>query len=312
MLMLNVRCFLLVTFLLIACPSQSATFGQTSKQTKIPQKYSTIIRFDSSFDFPWTYRITVAKAGNLYPINVELLKHDTVINSIALKWSADSEPIERTILNESYGATDPLQSDPEQSAWRIGSDENGVGVAAHIAKLTSHKRGLLVSQLAGFDHLKRTHSLFVVENGKLHRAWMSDEGAGPTWSAVFAVHSQKGDRIIYFRGFQPDFGNLPDQFDAFSLNWDEKKGTLKPTSLVGLYGVIAGFFKTAEEARQLKLNSGECFYSFWVLPAQRFKLVGKGGFALAAITTDLHLAELTAEKTKKCTEHVVITNASDQ
>jgi hypothetical protein len=241
---------------------------------------------------------------------VELFENNTLTSYSQLEWPADGNSVESVDTDDSFGAKDPLDFDVGHSAWRIGSEEKGIGVAARLVHLAPRQWGLIVTQVIGFDHVKRTHSLFFRDGKALRRVWSQQEGAGPTWSAVFAGDGKNGQPIFHFKGFQPDFGEEPDQLRIDTYRWDSERKALISAKTPELTGVIAGSFNSAAEARSARLENGICFYAYWVMPAKRFEAKSAGNFVLAALSTNRQLAEAAAKKAATCAKEVTVTRAA--
>ena len=115
---------------------------------------------------------------------VQLLANGKVIDSSPLDFAASDAQLNKGTADKLMGAGDPLQGEDALAAWTAGDGERAVATAVRPMKLSSERTALLVDQLAGFEHVKRRHYLYVADNKKLKRIWTGEESAGPAWSAV--------------------------------------------------------------------------------------------------------------------------------
>lgn len=288
----------------IACQTQPTFSNSNSSNGDV------FARFSPSPDTKWSYRLATTCKESQYSVRVELLESNTVASFSELEGVAESDTVKSVDIDDSFGATDPLDYYSALSAWRIGSEEKGIGVVARLVQLAPRQWGLLITQVVGFDHVKRNHMLFFHDERKLRRVWTQKEGAGPTWSAVFLGESKKQQIIFHFKGFQPDFGNEPDQLSLDAYVWDTEHKKLIAAKSPELWGVIAGSFNSAAEARSTRLENGECYYAYWVLPAKRFEAKSAGGFVLAALSTSRQLAEAAGKKAAQCARGITVTRAT--
>ena len=194
---------------------------------------------------------------------IQLLSGGKLLDSMVLDFAASD-----AALNRAEGDTG-LAERPPIEAWTSGSEEGAVTTALQPVRLTAARTGLLVHQVAGFEHLKRRHDLLIVDDGKLKRVWSAAEGVGPAWSAAEVVPSGKRpiDEIIYLQGFRPG-GAEADALTARRLVWDDTQQKLVVRALATLPAVAAGQFSSAKAARQAAADS--CLAEYWVLPASRF------------------------------------------
>jgi hypothetical protein len=193
---------------------------------------------------------------------IQLLSGTKLLDSVPLDFAASDATLIRhdgeTGLFEESGA-----------AWKAGKEESAVITAIQPIKLTSNRTGLLVHQVAGFEHIKRRHDLYIITDTKLKRVWSAADGVGPAWSAAEVMPADIGqaDSIIYLEGFRPG-GAEADTLIGRRLAWDEAKQELTERPLALLPAIRVGEFPNAEVARQAA--AGSCLAEYWALPADRF------------------------------------------
>jgi hypothetical protein len=212
------------------------------------------------------------------PIEVRLRRDKRVVDRVALPFAASSQRASIEPVDTTWGA------DAGRKAWATGEENNYVSTAARPLRIASRTTALLVSQLAGFDHLKRNHLLLVPRASKLVVAWEGREGAGPTWSATEIVGNPGSDRqeVAYFYGFFDPDEDVSERLDVIRLSWNAAAARVRETPLpartMPLYLLDLGIHDTAVQARNARAAS-TCLSSYWVLDAGRFR-AGAGGKAI--------------------------------
>src|SRR5215470_5661265 len=195
------------------------------------------------------------------PIEVRLRRDRRVIDRVTLPFSASSQRASAEAANWLSGA------DAGRKAWAIGEENNYVATAAGLLRIAPHTPALLVSQLAGFEHLKRNHLLLVPRAGKLVAAWKAEEGSGPTWSATQIVGSPDRREIVYFHGFFDPDEDTAERLDAVRLDFDAASARLHESALpnraMPLYLLNLGIHGTVAQAREARSANAYCLASYW-------------------------------------------------
>lgn len=75
------------------------------------------------------------------------------------------------------------------SAWNIGGYENGVSVAVEVIRVMNHT-SFLIHESAGFEHVKRTHSIIEIENGQMQLYQKFEEGPSPDIILVYPLNDE--------------------------------------------------------------------------------------------------------------------------
>jgi len=231
------------------------------------------------------------------PIEVRLRRDRRVIDRVTLPFSASSQRASAEAANWLSGA------DAGRKAWAIGEENNYVATAAGLLRIAPHTPALLVSQLAGFEHLKRNHLLLVPRAGKLVAAWKAEEGAGPTWSATQIVGSPDRQEIVYFNGFFDPTEDAVERLDVVRLNWSSAaariRATTLPTRTTPLYLLDLGIHDTAEQARQTRAENN-CLSSLWILDAGRFRAGADGKALIGTLYATRAAADQAARSVRRC------------
>jgi hypothetical protein len=156
------------------------------------------------------------------PMVIQLLSGRKVLDSVPLTFVASDAQLKK--IDDANG----LGTDAHLDAWTAGAQEGAVTTAVQAVKLTPNRVGLLVHQVGGFEHTKRHHDLFVVNAGKLRKAWSQQDGQGPAFSSadVVAVDGEQREEILYIAEF---FSGAPelDKPRAQHLVWNESAGKLE-------------------------------------------------------------------------------------
>jgi hypothetical protein len=228
-------------------------------------------------------------SGQGCQIFLRLLDHDRLLDTVPLDFKASSAELNKEEASPLMGARDALSPLPPPQAYVAGDEEGMVATSLQPFRLAGTQDAVLVHQMAGFDHTKRRHYVFIVTNWKLQRVWDSKEGVGPTWSAAIVDPDAKGASrsIIFLNGFSPG-GNEVDRLDATRLNWDAAKNRFSPGGDAQLFAIVAGKYADASAAHAA-IQAQPCLGRYWVLPAKR---VGTGdvGVVLALVSIHRHWA----------------------
>ncbi len=205
------------------------------------------------------YRVAVAPCvRGTCPVTVDLLKNGRRVDRKTLPQAAATGDFERQPIDPAW--TGWLSGkEPQLRVWNSGYENGYLGVLARPVRLgwpeMAHT-GLLATQLSGFDHLHRDHVLYVIDRGRLKKAWSFSESGYPMSSAVFPVMTGK-DHFLLFRqewsGF-PQSDEEPDWQRIYLLSWraEGKKidAVQLPTEEFPLYAVVAGFHPNVPSARE--------------------------------------------------------------
>jgi hypothetical protein len=282
------------------------TFAQSPKKShqsgKRPRGRVLLETFPVAPSSKLRYQLSIAPcAQSTCQIEVRLIEGNMAYETLPLDWSSTPAQPVKTAIDESLGAGDPLQKKWQGKAWEIGTEEGNVSITARVIPLTKQLNGLLVDQRAGFEHLKRSHYLFVANGRNLVRAWTGSEGEGPTWSNVEISEplSDGSQAFIYINGFRyPAENGAEDVADSLELaiyRWNERKNLLENVpvtdSSFSIVALIAGTYETVAEARKAITQNSDCLKNFLVLGADSLPRAFKGNFAIAALSTKAALAE---------------------
>jgi hypothetical protein len=257
--------------------------------------------FTAGAQTPRVYELSVARCSEgKCPIEIRLLEKQTPLAVSTLDWSAPASMATQAPAGSNSGVGDPLEAGNRPKIWVWGEDEGTVTTAARSVALSLGRTGLLIDQMAGFEHPKRRHYLYVEEGDKLLRAWTAAEPQGPHWTTVeLRPASKSGSQdILLFEGFQPG-GDEPDSLKATCLAWAGKSSQLVASAgCTGLYAITVGVWPAVDSARQAQAAAGECLSQYWVVRPARS--VGAQRYVLRAVTAHKALAEQALRAARRC------------
>jgi hypothetical protein len=273
-----------------------------------PPDYKTLasVPADSSSDPELRYALVIeACKDGVCPQAVHLVKGSRVVDSMKLEWPSVSQESEAEPVDAAWGAGDPLGLEQPLSAFATGNEATSVSVAARPVHLDKARTALLVTQRAGWEHLKHHHDLFAVDNGKLNRLWSGAEGPGPTWSSTDVISGPgQSQQILYFSAFQYPNADMPDTLSVTRIAWDTQHKKIVESSVGGyteLQLLVLGNYAAIGPARTAYNRAGGCFTPLmWVLDSRQFP--GSGDrFLLGTLTSRPRLASALLDAAKTCT-----------
>lgn len=237
------------------------------------------------------------------PLLVSLVQGGHRLAERPLPWSSASPEASEQDAEPGWGSTDPLEVVPVK-AWVTGEEATFLATMVRPLALAPNIGGVLIDQIAGFEHLKRSHVVFAVYGKDLVKAWSAEEGAGWTFSATAPVALGSGrDGVAYFDRFDSsiDSDTQPDTLDAQVLSWDARTRTLLPYETTGLLSaVVVGQFASVRAAKQARQTSQGCLGAFWILPASRFPATKLRNIALVRVTSVRAAADRLSAATLAC------------
>ncbi len=217
----------------------------------------------------------------------------SVRGATALDWPASAVPAQPLDAPQP-GAGPFLASTAAPRVWSTGEEEGTVTASASAVPLEPGKpsgaRALLVTQMAGFDHPKRRHALYVASQGALKTAWARSDPQGPYVSQVVATPGRAPMYLSVF--FSPD-DDAADKVSAQRLAWNAKRQVFsEEPSLAAVQAVVAGSYPTVRAARAARAGSA-CFAGYGVVDTWPGKGRVPHRYALVALSADP--AQATAE-----------------
>ena len=162
---------------------------------------------------------------------------------------------------------------------------------ARALTLGSGTTGLLIDQVAGFEHVKRAHFLFAVSGDRLRQAWRYEEPAGPTWSTTVIASPEPDRQVVVLLAASALAGELrdrPDEISAERIEWDPASQTALARPLAETVAAVRfGRFTGIAAALDAQDAHADCLGDFWLLPAERLSPPGPPGevaFALLGVS----------------------------
>jgi len=232
------------------------------------------------------------------PIEIRLQGRSEPAPGLRLDWSAPSKTIEPGEQNVTgVGA---LLSPEKIRSWTIGGNEKGIAVAAKPLLVAKKVPALLVTQTAGFEHVKRRHYLIVANAGRLQLAWRGVERQGPHFLGASVVNGPNGAEVIVTDVFANPDTARPDTVNVRKLQWT--KGAAREIRLrAPIPATVLGPFASAADARAARTGA-TCLAGYLVLPAGR---VGQPrGFVLAAPASTAGAARQALKDVQSCAPSV--------
>lgn len=220
---------------------------------------------------------------------------------LALDWAAPAGARVRAVpWDLSHGAGEPLAvpSSKRPAVWAAGEEEGTVTASARLLPLPGAALpAVLVSQMAGFEHLKRRHAAYAVVQGQIKKVWSRAETAGPHVSWVLTPRGRPPVHLSVF--LQPDDSG-PDKLAAHELVWNKAQSTLTERGgASGLHGVVAGTYGSVAEAQAAR-SAASCLGEYWVIDAQSLKWTLPHRYALLLPASLRAAASAEVARLKRC------------
>lgn len=222
-------------------------------------------------------------------------------SGLSLDWTVPAKARVRAIpWDSSLGAGEPLVVPGSQRppVWSAGEEEGTVTASARLLPLPGKAAppAVLVSQRAGFEHLKRRHSAYAVVQGKIKKVWSRAETAGPHVSWVLSPPGRPPVHLSVF--LQPDDSG-PDKLAAHELVWSEARSLLTERGgASGLQGVVAGTYESVADAQAAR--STACLAEYWVIDTQPLKWALPQRYALVLPASRRAAASAEVARLKRC------------
>jgi hypothetical protein len=194
-------------------------------------------------------------------------------------------------VDASAGAGDPLDPDALErevsEALYTGDEAGAVITVARGLALGPGTTGLLVDQVAGFEHVKRAHFLFAVSGEKLRQVWKYEEPSGPTWSTT-VIASPEPDRqvvvLLAASALATELRDRPDEFSAERVEWDSATRTALARPIdEKIFAVRFGPFTGIAAALDAQDAHADCLGEFWLLASERLGPPGQPGEVSLAV-----------------------------
>ena len=238
------------------------------------------------------------------PVAIHLVKEGSVIDSYTLPWPSPSQETSPEDLDPQWGAGDPLLGLPNIKAFASGEETSYISMVSRSVRLSSSRYGVLVTQRAGWEHVKHQHVLLIEEGGKLRVAWTADEGAGPTWSSTnLASGGGETQHLLIYSGFQYPDARQADSFSVATLVWDEAQAKMVDATAsdsTALQWVEADpSYGTITAAQRARVKMAECVAPLlWVVEK------GSGGtqrrYVLSTLTQHADQAAAELQRWQHC------------
>ncbi|MBI3560854.1 MAG: hypothetical protein HY080_03970 [Gammaproteobacteria bacterium] len=285
---------LLLTLPVSGC-SHADTVPSTNPNTPIAtpdgKTYLALERFDTK---QGAFELGIAPCtAEGCAFEVRWLEKNKPVATIALPILAADQITEKEQTGFDWGA------DPGLYAWGTGMENSYVSTVGRLVNLDSETVGLLVTQLYGFDHLKRLHRLIVPRNGKLVYLWEFTESPGYSTSAA-VVAPPFGITLFYFT-YHYEESNA-DRLSVTHLVLNKDKSELVPASpgRVAAALLVGDFDSTNRAYKHRQADSGRCFFRYYVLASDSIATLPSGHSALARVFMRREEAQAEQQRLIQC------------
>ncbi|GKT25665.1 hypothetical protein [Acidovorax sp. SUPP3334] len=248
---------------------------------------------------PFEVRL-LSRPGKTEPGMVPGGKASAVLDSIALGWPANATEAQSVDAQARPGGW-ALAPGPAPRVWSTGEEENHVSVSARTLPLEREKpgtsRALWVTQMAGFDHPKRRHAMYVASSVRLKTAWSRSDPQGPHVSRVVVpVHGAP----VHLSMFLSPSDDVADKVSAQRLEWDGRRQVFveKPAA-AALHAVVAASYSTLREARAARAASA-CVAEYGVVDTWPAKGLVPRRYALIALAVEPVQAAAETARLSEC------------
>lgn len=283
---------LLLAFSITACQRSDPSLG-TAPSTPPAPKGVQLAEFPAAEN---TFRLAIGECNeSACPIQVELITGHQVTDTYTLPVESVNAQFRTEKVDENWGAESGL------TAWATGEEGNYVSTTARTVRLASDTIGLVVSQLSGFEHLNRHHTLLLARDGKLVAAWQGVQPEGPAWAATEVT----GTGLLYIQGFDHGYESQPDTLSVVSIVWNPDTQQIDeqplPNADAPVYLVSAGTYATDAEARSARGSLANCLPGWWaVLDAHEYSEAAKGTLILGRVFAQREAAERVMQTAAAC------------
>jgi hypothetical protein len=254
-----------------------------------------------------TFELVIAPCRDKQcPLFIALVEAGKTLDRKKLTWASVTQEAAQQDAEGGWGATDPLVPGSPPTAWTTGEEATFLATMIRPLRLGNRIEGVLVNQVAGFEHLKRAHVVFAAVGRDLVEAWSAKEGAGWTFSAATVVPlATDRDGVAYFESvtYTMDSDTQPDALRAEVLAWDERRRKLGPAAgnaRAALHAVVLGPFANVRKAKQAIEANRACLGGFSILPARRFPEARHQGIVLVRATANRAAADKLATDSAGC------------
>lgn len=188
---------------------------------------------------------------------------------VALGWPAAEAQASPVVPDAAHGVGTPLGPAAWQArVWSTGEEESTVTVSAIMLPLPASAKGrqaLLVTQMAGFEHPKRRHALYVASGNGPQLAWSHEEPPGPDRSWVLAPAGQWPVLLLHQGALQE---GSPERIELRRLQWNAGRQVFvekisRPPA--ALQAVVAGRHAGVAAAQAARERHGDCLAGYAIV-----------------------------------------------
>ncbi|MDU9413372.1 hypothetical protein [Pseudomonas sp. zfem005] len=235
------------------------------------------------------------------PFELRLLRGGQPVGAPAvLAWSATAAPAQPAESDPLYGTGTPLASASAQpGVWITGEEEGQVSASARPLPLADGAQALLVTQMAGFEHPKRRHALYLATAQGPRLAWSHDETPGPNQSWVLAATGESPVLLVRYHATED---NAPDRLETRNLKWNGDHSALAEAATpppASLLAVIAERHASATAAHASRTRQPECLGSYAVIDTGT---PGANRYALMQVAESASQAQAETTRLGHCAE----------
>ena len=318
---LHRRARVAVALLALACGPDGSTAPPSTEQMPTPAEQSQAVPpeppgvqltvgvpGDASQSFsirPKACEVGADESG--CPFEILLIDRGREVARGELRWVPAFAPVAIGPVELDPGVGDPLAPDATSelvnAALLTGEELRAAATVARPVSLRSGDVGLLVDQVAGFEHTKRAHFVYARRGDALVEVWRYEEGSGPTWSTTAIVGSPPTQRVMMIEGatLSEALGDSADIVETEVVEWSDEAGAV--VSVAGgsaVAAAVVGPFPTIAAALALREQHVDCLLPFWLIPADQLALEDTAGYAFAVLGASREGAESTLAASRAC------------
>ncbi|MET0386473.1 MAG: hypothetical protein ABW321_10965, partial [Polyangiales bacterium] len=146
------------------------------------------------------------------------------------------------------GTLDPLSPNAvgPTEFWQTGDETTSAGTGARLLHLAPDVIGILVDQVAGFEHVKRQHVLLALVRDELRLVWQFEEPSGPTWSTATLVRVGEQDEAVLLvscGNYSGEEAESADECKTLLVRWDSAtQKTIREPAASRAHAAVLGPF----------------------------------------------------------------------
>jgi hypothetical protein len=225
-------------------------------------------------------------------------------SSVVLPWGVPGTKFRQEPAGGRWGAVDLLAPPDADVAWASGDENDYVSTSMRTATLPGGDTGVVVDQLAGFEHLVHAHVLLAVVDGSLREVKRWTGNGSPTVSALATTDTE----VIFEELFFDPAPSNADQATFTAYRWDGARARLaeqprtSPLSalVVQQYTSFGAGRAAFGSAKETNADGFSCLVGTAVLDSAILPGLTTGPAFIGALTTNSAWADAAAATLRAC------------